>query len=65
MARGPGVKLLPHDWHRYSRTFSSFLVRRPFGAMLRLLQDGQRSGGLIGESGVAAEWSVERNIRRL
>ena len=65
MARGPGVKTRRHDAQRYSRTFSSFLMRLPFGAMLRLLQDGQRSGGLIGERGFAAEGSVARNIRPL
>ena len=42
-----------HDWQRYSRTVSSFLVRLPLGAMFRLLQDGQRSGGLIGDRALA------------
>ena len=37
---------------------SSFLVRLPFGAMLRLLQDGQRSGVLMGERRFVA-WAVE------
>ena len=58
----PGVKVRRHDLQRYSRIISSFLARLPFGAMLRLLQDGQRSGGLMGDRGVAEVWSVLRGI---
>ena len=39
-----GVKVRRHDLQRYSRIVSSFLARLPFGAILRLLQAGQRSG---------------------
>jgi hypothetical protein len=44
---------------------SNFLARLPLGATLRLLQAGQRSGGLMGDLGVAAVRSVARVMRRL
>jgi len=39
------------------------LARLPFGATLRLLQEGQRSGGLMGDRGFADACSGERDMR--
>jgi hypothetical protein len=41
------------------------LARLPLAAMLRLLQAGQRSGGLMGDLGFAADCSGVRVMRSL